>query len=367
MIYFDNAATSFPKPRRVVKETVRAIKKYGGNPGRGSHPLSLRAAEKIYETREAICELFSFDKPENVVFTPNATYALNLAIKTRVRKGSHILISDMEHNSVLRPVASACESVGAEYGVFSTLSPISSIKRKIRDNTDIIICNHVSNVSARRQDIEAIGRLCRERNIYFIVDASQSAGHTKIDMTASGIDALCAPAHKGLFGIQGAGFVILKDADGLSEFIEGGSGASSSSVRMPAFLPDRYEAGTLFTPAIAALGRGIDFVKAVGLEGIEWHERILTEHAAEMLRSVDKIRLYSEGVGTLSFTVDGTPVSKTAEILIKNGIYCRSGLHCAPLAHKALGTYPSGSVRLSFGYFNRRRELDSLWRVIKEL
>ncbi|MBR2340546.1 MAG: aminotransferase class V-fold PLP-dependent enzyme [Clostridia bacterium] len=367
MIYFDNAATSYPKPRAVIRETVRTIKKCGGNPGRGSHILSMRAADKIYECRELLCDFFSFDKPENVIFTPNATYALNLAIKTKIKKGSHVLISDMEHNSVLRPVSAACEDAGAEYGVFTTLSPLSSIKRKLRDNTDIIICNHVSNVSARKQDIAEIGRLCRERGIYFIVDASQSAGHTEIDMTGCNINALCAPAHKGLMGIQGAGFVILNSADGLDEFMQGGSGVNSSSVKMPVFLPDRYEAGTLFTPAIAALGRGVSFVKSIGLSEIEWQERILTEKAAEMLKSIDKVRVFSEGVGTLSFVSEKMPVSKVAEILMKNGICCRAGLHCAPLAHKALGTYPTGSVRLSFGYFNKHRELNVLWQALKEI
>ena len=369
MIYFDNAATTYPKPGGVIRETNRTIKKCGGNPGRSSHPLAMAAADKIYETREKVCRLFDYDKPENVIFLSNATYALNLAIKTRVKPKSHILISDMEHNSVFRPVHKLARDGTVTYDIFRTDGDvIKNITEKLTPETDILICNHISNVCGRKMPVESIGSLCKQRGIYFIIDASQSAGHTNVSMRSTDANAICAPGHKGLFGLQGSGFVILKDVENLCEFTEGGSGTNSSDPYMPLYLPDRYEAGTLSTPAIAYLGAGIDFITKIGTEEIEYKESSILKRAYDMLSCFKKIKIDAPDDlhgSVISFNIADVPQVTVSRYLCDNGIYCRGGLHCAPLAHNTLNNGERGAVRLSFSYFNNPKELEKLYHILK--
>ncbi|MDY3845368.1 MAG: aminotransferase class V-fold PLP-dependent enzyme [Eubacteriales bacterium] len=370
MIYFDNAATTYPKPPKTVKIIKDCIIHAGGNPGRSSHLLSMRAADIIYSCREKICILLGYDKPENVIFTPNATYALNLAIKTKVREGSHILISDMEHNSVLRPVRCLSRDKNITYDVFPTDGDIEkNICEKITEKTDILVCNHVSNVCGRKQDLKKIGELCKRKGIYFIADLSQSIGHFPINFNDICADAVCAPGHKGLFGIQGSGFVLLRNSDGLREFIEGGSGSNSKDTLMPMQLPDRYEAGTLFTPAIAALSYGIDYINKIGYSEIEERENRILKRIYDILSDTLDCDIYAPKDLTgsvLSFNIKGFDQNDVASYLCEKNVYCRGGYHCSPLAHKAIGTFDTGAVRLSISLFNKMSEAEKLFQIIKE-
>ena len=377
-IYLDNAATGFPKPPAVVAEVVRCVEKYGGNAGRSSHGLALRAAEKIYECREQAAQLLGLDEPENVIFTLNTTYALNLLIKGYVKKGDHVLISDMEHNSVLRPIHRLAEAGVIEYSVFSTKALRQNasladfcrdIEEQIRPNTALLVCTHASNICSLTLPLREIGALCKRHSIFFAVDAAQSAGHTSIDMKALGIDALCAPGHKGLCGIQGAGILALTDKVELETLIEGGNGMYSLEKHMPKELPERLESGTLPTPAIAGLCEGIRFVREKGCEAIGAHERALFRDLRDRLSSLKNVHIYlpeKEGA-ILLFSADNMSSEAVADRLARAGICVRGGYHCAALAHGALGTPPGGAVRVSFGHNNKKSDLDALWRELKKM
>lgn len=377
MIYFDNAATTYPKPEAVLSEIIHVMKHSGGNPGRGSHRLSLAAANKVYECRAAVAAHFS-GSPENVVFTYNTTYALNIAIKAFTRRSSHVLISDIEHNSVYRPVW-ALSRRGVSFDIFNAScdgdAVIESIRSKIRPNTQLLCASLASNVCGIRLPFEKIGALCRSRGIIFVADAAQCAGNCRIDIEAAGIDALCAPAHKGLYGPQGCGFAIFSErqsgnAAKLETFAEGGSGLNSLDRFMPSMLPERFEAGTLGTPAIAGLRAGIGFVESIGTEKIYEHENMLYRRAREMLGSLSNVTIYApeaDSGGILLFNIAGKPSTEVAEALDKSGICVRAGLHCSPLAHAKLKTGENGAVRLSFGVYNRLQELETFYRRVKEL
>ena len=370
MIYFDNAATTWPKPPAVLQTLSESVTLYGGNPGRASHALSLRAAEKIDEVRHGVAAFFSLPRPENVIFTLNATYALNLAIRTRVRRGMHILISDHEHNAVYRPVCRLSAEGVAEFDVFSTRGNVrQNIEALLRPETGMLICNHISNVDGAVAPIGKIAAVCREHGLYFIIDASQSAGHVPLTFREDCLpNALCAPAHKGLLGVQGCGFVWLRCAEELSTFLEGGSGAASRLPTMPTTLPEKMEAGTLPTPAIAALGEGIRFLQSVGVENVAAHEARLAKRLCEHLSRETRIRVFhGEGAGLLSFTCRGISPDKLTSLLDERGICVRGGLHCAPLAHAACGTGDGGSVRVSFSYFNREAEVDRFAEILFSL
>ena len=359
MIYLDNAATTFPKPESVVREVSRCITEYCGNPGRGSHRLSAAASEAIYKARERLSRHFGCNDPSRCVFTLNTTYALNTALKSLVRCGDHILISDMEHNSVYRQVVKLKESGYAEYDIFrcraSEREIISDIARKTRPETRIVICQISSNVCSHFLPVSSIGRYCASRGIFFIADAAQCAGTVQIDTEKMNIDALCVPSHKGLYGPQGAGAVIFSEkAASLAKAVtEGGSGSNSLSPYMPDVMPDKFEAGTLPTPAIVGLGKGIEFVESTGLSRIAEHERALSRYLAGQMSDDKRFTLYggADGAIVLFNVKDISPVD-TASYLDAKGICVRAGFHCAPLAHKTLGTGDSGAVRVSFGAFN---------------
>ncbi len=378
MIYFDNAATTHPKPKSVYRTVYECMEKQCGNPGRGGHAMSLSAGRIVYDCRLELAELFSA-KPENVVFTLNTTYGLNMAIKGIVRNGDHILISNMEHNAVLRPVIAS----GCDYDVFDAMGAIDrvlcDIISKLTSRTRMIVCTHKSNICPMRLPIKAIGELCRQRGVYFIVDAAQSAGVYPIDIKEYGIDALCFAGHKGLYGIQGVGGVIFSDrysgesARKLRTLVEGGSGVASLEEYMPPFLPERLEAGTLPTPSIAGLLTGIKAIRQTGIGHIRDHEATLYRRMRERLCNHNKIHVYCSNIGygeTLLFNVDGMSSTTVADKLDQNGICVRAGFHCAPLAHKQLNTGENGAVRVSFGAFNTAEEVDIfcdvLNRIIKE-
>ena len=372
MTYLDNAATSYPKPPQVIREVQRCLKSYGGNPGRGSHKMAVRAAEKIYETRELVSSFVGCGNPENVIFTLNDTYALNMAIKGVLRPGDHVIISNIEHNSVYRPIRQMADYGLISFSVFDAFAPdiTGQIEKLIRPKTRAVIANHVSNICSLALPAEEIGALCRTRKILFILDAAQSAGHTELDMERMNIDILCAPGHKGLMGIQGCGFMALRDNMPLLEtVIEGGSGVNSLEPQMPDQNPEHLEAGTLPTPAIAALGEGIKFVRLVGTDEISRRTAHLCKLAIDALCSLPRVMIYAPKYqeSTVLFSVTGESSDKISSLLDGRGICTRSGFHCCPLGHKALGTPQDGAVRISFGYFNEPSDVDRLWRAMKEI
>ena len=368
MIYLDNAATSFPKPRQVVNEVVRCITKYCGNPGRSSHRLALAAADKIFETRELIANFLGFDKCENVVLTPNATYALNLVIKGMINERCHCIVSDLEHNSVLRPLYKSIEKHGGELSVFDTEKPIcEAILPLIRPDTKVLISTLCSNVTGKILDLNELSKISSRYGLSLILDGSQHLGHARIDLSGVHFSALCSAGHKSLFGIQGSAFTVINNAELFDTLTEGGSGVDSFSKEMPKLLPERYEAGTLSTPAIASLGAGIKFINEVGIDRIERRLHALTETLHGELMSVQWLDIYGIGNGIASFNLRDLPSSYVASELDKYGIATRSGFHCAPLIHQRLGTVTRGAVRASLSYFNTEDDIYHLIKALKNI
>lgn len=368
VIYLDNAATTMKKPQSVVK----AMLKWSncGNAGRGSHRVALASAEKVYECREAAAKLFNCEA-DNVIFTYNATMALNTAIKGCIPYKSHIITSDFEHNSVRRPVLKLVrenECVAETFISERSAKVVRNIEKLIREETSALVCIHRSNITGRTNPIGEIGRLCRNRGIIFIVDASQSAGNADIDMKRDNIDVLCTAGHKGLYGPQGTGLLIVREGLDVKTLLEGGSGTDSLNEKMPIYYPDRLEAGTLSTPAIAGLCEGIKFVLKKGPENIHKRECDLWNRCRNALDTT-KITVYDEndpGANFL-FNIKGMTAAEVSHTLDKKGICTRSGLHCAPDAHKALGTVNEGAVRASFSCFTTEKEIDYFIKQVKDL
>jgi len=377
-IYLDNAATSFPKPRSVTRELNNCISKYCGNPGRGAHVFAMESARRIYECRELISKLFGVGAPERVAFTLNTTYAINLLIKGVLGQGDHVIISDLEHNSVWRPIYKLAKDGIIEYSVFPSMcgdpraNPTricAGIARLMRPNTKLVICTHASNICSYSLPICEIGAFCRRHNILFGVDAAQSAGHLPINMEQMNIDALCVPGHKGLYGIQGAGFLAFSENVKLKTLVEGGNGLSSLEGDMSEDFPERYEAGTLPTPAIVGLAEGIKTVLKLGVDKISSHEKALFEYACKKLSDIKGIRVHlPEYPGSvLLFSHRTIPSEKLTSMLGDMGICLRGGFHCSALGHKTLGTSESGAVRASFGIFNSSYDIDRLADALAEI
>ena len=378
VVYLDNAATTYPKPRRVIQATAQSLTVCGGNPGRGTHRLAMASERLLFQTRKELADFF-YTEPELVIFTPNATQAINTALKgvafSLFQTGTipHILISDMEHNAVYRPVASLAARRWASYSVFSTfpteISPntdaiMDGIRRKYRPNTKILVCAHSSNIVSSTLPIGEIGAFCRRHDIFLIVDAAQSAGHEEIDMERDSIDALCLPGHKGLYGPMGCGALLFSPSGVrrlplLSTLMEGGNGYRSLDDAMGEELPERLEAGTPPTPAVAGLSEGIRFVRSIGLSHIRQKESDLFAEASEILRRFPAVRIISpsKSGSILSFRVDGVDSERVADELSMRNICVRAGYHCTALGHRTLGTTDGGTVRLSFGVLNREQDI----------
>jgi len=378
-VYLDNAATSFPKPPCVIQAVTHAMETLGGNPGRSSHALAREVSDAVFETREAVADLFG-GEAERVVFTLSATQALNIAIRGLVPKNSHVLISDIEHNAVLRPIAALKES-GTDYSIYQSrarwhgdIEPIlASLEKNLRPNTSAIVACHRLNILPIELPLEAIGAFAKAHNLHFIVDASQSAGVCEINMKKAGISALCAPFHKGLFGIRGGGFVLFGksvEASSIPPLITGGSGSDSQSLVMPSELPERLEAGTLPVEAILSLKAGIAYIREVGIGSIRQKEETLAAYMRNRMLSLPSLRLYManrQGGSTALFNLVGYSPSEVAKRLDEQGIALREGLHCAPLAHRLSGTLSRGAVRASVGYFNTRDDVDHLIDALKRI
>ncbi len=367
MIYLDNAATTYPKPPAVREALLSSLGELGGNPGRGGHRLSLAAAEAVYDCRCAVADLFGLREPERVIFTAGATAALNLAIKTAVRPGMHVLLSDREHNAVARPIYRLADEGVIEYDIYPTGGDVvAEIEARLRPTTGLVVACHLSNVTGFLLPIEAIGALCRARGIRFVIDGAGSAGHLPIDLGSTPCDAFCAPGHKGLLGIAGVGFVILKNDEGLSDYMDGGSGHSSLSRRMPPTLPERYEAGTLPTPAIAALSAGVGVLRRRDPLRVAAEECAMKARLLEGLSALSELTVYEpeNRYGPLLFTHESLRPEAIAAALDRHGVAVRAGYHCAPLAHRTVGTPPGGGVRLSPAITNRPHEIEDFLRLL---
>ncbi len=376
-VYLDHAATSYPKPPTVLSAMATCMKHSGGNPGRGSHRLALEAAKEIYACRERAARMFGA-QPDRVIFTLNTTHALNVAIKGALGRGGHALCSDMEHNSVYRPLYRLASDGVIDFDVFDTFPTatvrtddgiLSSLVRRLRPDTRAVICAHTSNLCSATLPIAKIGSLCRRLGLLFIVDAAQSAGAIPIDLERMNVDILCLPGHKGLMGPQGTGMLLLGPSITLDTLMEGGNGMESLQGDMSEDSPERYEPGTLQTPAIAGLRAGLEFVESVGVEEIGAHERRLGSKLRKALHELPKVTVYAphhEG-GVVLFSVDGYTSEEVAQALDREGICVRAGFHCSALGHRTLGTPDGGAVRASFGWGSKERDVESLLRVVKKL
>ena len=369
MIYLDNGATTFPKPQSVLRAVNEAMSLYGANPGRGGHSMTLKAGRRIFEARQIIGDMFSCDS-ERVIFCSNCTDALNTAIRGSLKKGDHVIISSLEHNSVLRPVHAMKKEGLITYDVFyveprSNGKTLLNLKSLIKKNTAAVICTAVSNVFGTVLPIKEIGELLQGRGILFIVDGAQAAGSRELDMKKQNIDLLCLPGHKGLMGPMGTGLLLLGEGVELSPLKYGGTGSASMSPDQPSFYPDRLESGTVNLPGIAGLGAGADYVRRMGIRQISHREAQLIRLLREDLSVIKGITLYdymhtSDDTNLLSFNIDGYHSEKTAELCNKRDMALRAGYHCSYLAHNNYGTADTGTVRVSVGPFNTKNDIKIL-------
>lgn len=374
MIYFDNAATTFPKPQCVVRAVDDALLHYGANPGRGGHDLSMQTAQKVFECREKAAKLFRCS-PEQVIFTKNCTESINAAIKGLVRPGDHMIISDLEHNAVYRVVESLRRQGIIEYDIApvfdSDEQTVWYFEHLIRPNTRLIACTQGSNVFGFRVPVEKIGVMAHRRGVLMLVDAAQTAGVLDIDLSRRAIDYLCMPGHKGLYGPAGTGILIVNCDILPRPLCEGGTGSLSMEAQMPDFLPDRLESGTVNTSGIIGLCAGIAFVLKNTPSKLYRHEMQLCHSLYSRLYRMDGVKIYSDepqigkNLPLISFNLIGMDSEDTAQLLNQYHIAVRPGFHCAALAHKKMHTDQSGTVRVSFGAFNRQSEVDDFCRAVQ--
>ncbi len=374
MIYLDNAATTSPKPQGVI-ESVMCGMRLSANPGRAGHKMSLRASEKVYEARKKLSEFFNLGKPENVVFTSNCTHSLNTAISGLIPENSHVICSDLEHNSVLRVLEKLKNEKRITYDTAKTFpdddSTLRSFAKLINEKTSAVVCTHASNVFGDILPIEKIGEICRKRGLLFIVDAAQSAGVIPIDMEKMNITALCLPGHKGLYGSMGTGALLLK-SENIEPLIFGGTGSESADVRQPSYLPDRLESGTLNLPGIMSMKAGADFVEKFSLRKIHEHETELCRILYDFLLENSHYEVFSKppcenSVPIVSFRHIDKHSEETAEMLDREGICTRAGYHCAYLAHKSRQSADTGLVRVSTGVFNTVQDVKKLINSLNKI
>jgi cysteine desulfurase/selenocysteine lyase len=377
-IYFDQAASSFPKPKKVAEAVGQAITSYGANPGRGGHSLAVKAGQTIFETRIKIAKLFGERNANNVIFYQNATYALNQAIQgLQLKKGFHIITTALEHNSVRRPLELLKKKFEIELTYIQPndtgMISAHAVREAIRDNTVAIVVSHASNVTGAITPIEEIGQIAYENKLAFIVDASQTAGVLPINMEEMNIDCLAFAGHKSLLGPQGTGVLIIKEDFPLEPISYGGTGGFSESIGQPDKRPERFEVGTLNTPGIAGLSAGIDEVNERGLEQIFAHEWKLTQYFLQAIEKMDGVNYYgphllSKRLPVVPFTIEGLDSHEAATILDEHyKIALRAGLHCSPLAHEHMETIQYGTLRASFGIYNTIEEIDRLIHAIEEI
>ncbi|MCP4395860.1 MAG: aminotransferase class V-fold PLP-dependent enzyme [bacterium] len=374
--YFDNAATSWPKPRAVMKAMQNFCLHEGGNPGRSGHVKAIGAGKIVLNTRERLAELFNISDSSRIVFTKNATEALNIVLLGILKAGDHVIAGSMEHNSVLRPLT-FLEKSGVEVSIIPAdavglVSP-ESLMQAVRDNTRLIAITHASNVTGTVNDIGTLGRYCRGKNIRVLVDAAQTAGTIPIDVEQMPIDFLAFSGHKGLLGPQGTGGLYIRDETALLPLMRGGTGSLSDLEEQPEFLPDRYESGTLNVVGLSGLGASCEFLLKTGVANIMEHDRQLLDTFLGEFSGNSRVQVYGAAdrqkhTGVLSLNIHEMSPSTAGELLEQEqGILTRIGLHCAPRAHKTIGTFPDGTVRFSWGYFTEEKDVVTAVRAIIRL
>ena len=379
-IYLDNAATSFPKPEAMLAAMTAYQQAVGANPGRSGHGLSIDAGRIIYETRETLARLFHIEDPLRIVLTKNSTEALNIALQGGLRPGDHVITSGMEHNSVMRPLRHL-ESQGVRVSVIpcsprGELDP-EDIKKAIHPATKMIVLTHASNVTGTILPVEAVGAIIREKgDILFCVDAAQTAGALPIDVQKMKIDLLAFTGHKSLYGPQGTGGLYIRKGleKGIAPLMMGGTGSRSEFEAQPDFMSDKYESGTPNTIGFAGLGAGVTYLAEQTIDGIRAKEEQLIRRFLERLEAFkDQVTVYglndaARQTAVISFNVKNISPSDAAMFFEeKFGILCRPGLHCAPAAHRTIGTFPQGTVRFSFGFFNTSRDVDRAAKAVMAL
>lgn len=374
MIYFDNAATTLHKPQEVIDAVIKAMTSMG-NAGRGNTSASMEASHIIFDTRENLAKLFNIKDSSRIAFTCNSTEALNIAIKGSLTTGDHVITTMLEHNSVLRPLYEM-ENKGVELSIIQAdkLGNISydEIQSLIKNNTKSIVCTHGSNLTGNLVDIEKIGKICKEHNLLFIVDVSQTAGVFPIDVKKMNIDILCFTGHKSLLGPQGTGGIFVKEGIEVTPLKSGGTGILTYSKTQPSIMPTHLEAGTLNGHGIAGLNAGIEFINKIGMKKIREKEENLMWRFYNKVKELPHIKIYGdfskkERCPIVTLNIDNYDSGDIAEELLNYGVATRAGGHCAPLMHEALGTIEQGAVRFSFGYFNTEEEVDEVIKIIKNI
>lgn len=375
-VYLDNAATSFPKPPMVGARMREYVDEVGAPVNRGSYEAAQQAELVTLRLRQRLCALFGFADPSHVILTPGNTWGLNMLLLGALRRGDHVLVSAMEHNAVMRPLTQL-----AKHGVVFDRIPCDAegrlqadrIETMLRLNTRLVLLAHASNVSGTVQDAAAVGEICAARGIAFALDAAQTAGHIPLDFTALHLSALSVPAHKGLMGPQGIGALLLRPdfAKTIEPLVSGGTGSVSDSEDIPLYLPDRFEPGTPNLPGIYGWEAALEYLEGITVESVAAHDRALTARLLGGLREIPGVVLIGPDsvenrVGVFSLDFPGKDNAEIAARLEEGfGILTRCGLHCAPSAHRTLGTFPRGTVRLSLGWFNTEADIDRALRAIK--
>lgn len=375
MIYWDNAATTFPKPSVVHTAVNKGLYAYGGNPGRGGHQLSMSSAEQVYACREAVAAFFGLEDPTGVIFMPNCTTALNTVIHGIMRDGGRVIVSDMEHNAVWRAVNSLRGQPRVDIAAWSADEGevVENFRRAIRSDTRLIVCTHASNVFGVTFPIHRIAALAHQYGVLFCVDAAQTAGVMPIDMQADEIDYLCVAAHKGLYAPMGMGLLLCREKERVPSLIQGGTGSYSMLASQPQELPERLESGTPNMLGICGLLAGLNFVQHRGRETIYRHEIDLLSLVYQRLSNTQGVHLYTEKphygmtAPVLSVNVADLPPEEVARILDRHGVAVRAGLHCAPLAHRRFDTLPSGTVRLAPSAFSARAEAEIICKLFHQI
>ncbi len=374
MIYFDNAATTYPKPHSVISAMTGALIEYGANPGRAGHKLSMKTAEAVYNAREKCADFFGAEV-QNTIFTLNCTHAVNIAVKGILKNGDHIVCSDIEHNAVLRPVFACSKDRNVTYSFARTTDndeeTAAEFERCINRRTRAVVCTLAGNVTGRILPVRRIGEICRRRNICFIVDAAQGAGLLPIKLS-DGVNIICAAGHKGLYGPMGTGLMITDGNYRLNTLVEGGTGSASKELAQPEFLPDRFESGTINTAGAISLGAGIDFVRNKGLDVIYNHEMTLCRRFYNGLLNIKGVKLYTglpdeRYAAVVPFNIGELTSEEAASKLSSAGFCLRGGFHCAYPVHKKMGTESIGAVRFSPSVFSTTGETAALLKAISRI
>ncbi len=376
MIYFDNAATSWPKPPAVRAALNEYFGEAGGNPGRSGHRMSVAATRIVENAREMLAELFHARDASRIVFGHNATHALNLALYGVLRPGDHVVTTSIEHNSVMRPLRHL-EKSGVGLTVVAcapdgTLD-LDDVRRALRPGTRLLVTTHGSNVAGTLSPIGTLAAIARDNGVLHLVDAAQTAGAIPIDVQEMDLDLLAFTGHKGLLGPTGTGGLYVRESVALAPLIRGGTGSDSAHETQPEFMPDVFESGTLNVAGIAGLAAGVHFLSEIGIEAVQVHERKLVAQFLVGASEIAGITLHGPGdaaprCGVVSFNVAGAMPSEVGLLLDESfGIMARTGLHCAPAAHRTLGTFPTGTVRFSFGWFNTPAEVEAALKALREI